>query len=381
MNRRDFLIKSGAVLGGLYTARLLGNKYQLQAQSSVFKNDAPAAPGKHTREAYHYTAMGRNVRCSTCPNHCLLEPGDRGICRAKVNINGKLYNTAYGNPAAVNIDPIEKKPLYHFYPGSRAFSIACGGCPLRCLNCQNWSLSQSKPEELRTYNMFPQTVVKEALINDCQSIAYTYSEPIAWYRYMYDTAKAARQKKIHNIWITSGYIEEKALEHLCPVIDAANVDLKSFSDSIYQTLNAGKLDPVLRTLRILHQRQIWMEITCLLVPGYSDDMQMIKDMCAWIVDTIGPDYPLHFSRFHSDHKLRHVPPTPRHTMYEAHDIAREEGIHHVYLGNMITANTGLHTYCPHCGKILIKRRGYIIEKNNIKDSCCPFCKTVVSGRW
>ncbi len=380
MNRKDFL-KTLIAVSGYSTSKLLfGNQKKLTANSHVFKGKAPKSLWKYSREVYHYIKAGKNIQCTTCPNKCILAPGDRGICRVKVYVKDKLYNIAYGNPSAIHIDPIEKKPLYHFYPGTNAFSIATGGCPLRCLNCQNWQLSQNSPEELHFDELFPYDVVEQAKRTGSLSIAYTYSEPVAWYEYMYDTAKIAKKNGIKNIWVTSGYIEEKPLLKLIEVIDAANVDLKSFSDDIYKNLNAGKLKPVLNTLKILDKNKIWFEVTCLIVPTYSDSISMIKDMCKWLVDNIGPGYPVHFSRFHSAHKLNHLYPTPVSTLENAYNIAKDQGIKHVYIGN-VPGTDAINTICPKCNKIIIERTGFYITQNNIKNSKCKFCNTNIEGRW
>ncbi len=380
MNRRDFLKILFAISGYSFAKTIFGKDEKLIAKSSVFKNEAPKKLSKYSREVYHYLKIGNNIQCTTCPNKCIFEPGDRGICRAKVYIKDKLYNIAYGNPAAINVDPIEKKPLYHFYPGSSSFSIATGGCPLRCLNCQNWQLSQSNPDELQSYELFPEDVVIEAKKAGSLSIAYTYSEPVAWYEYMYDTAKLAKKESVKNVWVTSGYIEEKPLLKLVEVLDAANVDLKSFSEKIYNDLNAAKLKPILNTLKILDKYKVWFEITCLLVPTYSDMMDMITDMCKWIVDNIGTGYPVHFSRFHSAHKLMHLPPTPVSTLEKAYNIAKKHGIKHVYIGN-VPGNESSNTICPNCKKTLIERTGFYITKNNIKAGKCIYCNTNIEGRW
>lgn len=350
------------------------------AESHILKGEAPSRLWEYAKEAYHSVGVGQSRKCTLCPNFCELKPGDRSICRSRVNLNGKIYTLCYGNPCSLHVDPIEKKPLFHFLPQSRAFSVACAGCNLRCLNCQNWEISQSKPEDLRTVRLFPADLVASAERSASRSIAYTYSEPVTWFEYMYDSAALARKKGIKNVWITNGYINTRPLEMLCDVMDAANVDLKSFSDETYKTLNAGKLKPVLRTLEVLHKRKVWMEITTLMVPTYADDMNMVRNMCRWIADHIGPDYPLHFSRFHPQYKLKHLPPTPVQVLEEARDTALDCGLHHVYIGN-VPRHKGEHTYCPKCGKVLLKRRGYAILKKNMKNGCCNQCGWKVAGVW
>lgn len=381
LTRREFIKKAiltTAVIGaGLYTInRLLTGFITL----SPFKNDAPEKLWKWSKECYHYIKLGNNVQCQVCPNRCILENGDRSICRVKVNKDGKLYTLVYGNPCAVHIDPVEKKPLFHFLPGSKAFSIATAGCNFRCLNCQNWTISQSKPEETENIELFPSTVVENAIKHHCESIAYTYSEPVAFYEYMYDTAKIAKRNGVRNLWITNGYINREALVDLCQYIDGANVDLKSFKEEIYNKLNSGRLQPVLETLKILEENKVWFEITNLIVPTYTDDIDMIREMCVWLKSNIGSDHPLHFSRFFPYYKLKSLPSTPLNILESARKIAMEEGLKFVYIGN-VPGHKGQNTYCPKCGKIVIERNGYMIKQNNIENSSCKFCGEYIAGVW
>ena len=382
MNRKDFLKCIIGVSGFIFSRAIFGKNEKISASSNVFKNDAPKTLWKFSKEVYHYIKMGNTIQCTTCPNRCILEQGDRGICRDKVFIKNtdKLYNIAYGNPSSIHLDPVEKKPLYHFYPGTKAFSIATGGCPLRCLNCHNWELSQSSPESLQFYELFPDQVIEKTIEYKSNFIAFDFSESVAWYEYMYDIAVKAKKKGIKNIWVTSGYIEEEPLKKLTEVIDAANVDLKSFSDKIYNNLNAGKLKPILNTLKILHKRNIWFEITCLLVPTYSDSLNMIRDMCRWILDNIGNSYPVHFTRFNSAYKLTHLPPTPVTTLENAYQIALNAGLKYVYIGN-VPGTKASNTSCPACKKVIIERIGYEIIKNSIKNGKCSYCNTKIEGRW
>lgn len=346
----------------------------------IFKNDAPAKPWKWSIEAFHYTSIGRKVQCQVCPNRCTLSPGDRSICRSKVNIGGKLYSLAYGNPCSVNVDPIEKKPLNHFYPGTSVLSIATTGCNFRCLNCQNWEISQKKPEEVRHMELFPADVVKAAKGEKTPSIAFTYSEAITYYEYTHDTAKLAREAGLKNVLVSNGYINKGPLLQLAEYIDGANINLKSFDNNLYLTLNGGTLQPVLETFKTLHQKGVWFEITTLVVPTYVDDFEMIKRMCAWILEELGPDYPLHFLRFHPEYRLTRLPPTSIETLEQLRDLALKEGIHYVYLGN-VPRHEGCHTYCHHCGKILIERNGYQLNQYNLDNGHCKFCDTSIPGRW
>ncbi|MBW1897313.1 MAG: AmmeMemoRadiSam system radical SAM enzyme [Deltaproteobacteria bacterium] len=339
-----------------------------------------AAQDRHVKEAYFYQKRSSGVvQCGTCPNECVVLPDKRGKCRTKVNIDGKLYTISFGNPCAVHVDPVEKKPLLHFYPTTKAFSIAVAGCNFRCLNCQNWEISQTNPDKTRNYDFMPEDVVSGAGRYNCASIAYTYSEATTFYEYMYDTSAKAREAGIKNIWVTNGYMSQAALERLCDVIDAANVDLKSFSESIYMDVNGGHLAPVLETLKTVHRRGVWLEITNLMIPTYNDDMDMVKRMCAWLVDNLGPDYPLHFSRFFPQYKLVHLPPTPEEVLVEAREIAKREGLHHVYIGNL--PGLAEDTVCPACKKEVVERRGYTITANHLKEGKCRFCSTPISGRW
>ena len=321
------------------------------------------------------------VICEICPNLCLLAPGDRSVCRSKVNIDGKLYSLAYGNPCSVNTDPIEKKPLFHFKPRIKAFSLATTGCNFRCLNCQNWEISQAKPHEVPyTYALYPPDVIAAAQKSRAESIAYTYSEPITFFEYMIDTARLARDAGISNLWVSNGYINPKPLLALCKVLDAATINLKAYSDDVYRALNGGRLQPVLDTFKTLHDQRIHFEIINLVVPGYTDDDEMVKRMCAWILENIGPDYPLHFLRFFPRYKLDRLPPTPVSTLSRYRELAMQQGIHYTYVGN-VARHPGNNTYCHNCKKLLIERRGYFIPTNNLAGNKCKFCSTVIPGVW
>ena len=346
----------------------------------MFKGDAPSALWKWSIEGFHYASNGKDVQCQVCPNRCYLEPGDRSVCRSKVNIGGKLYSLAYGNPCAVHVDPIEKKPLNHFYPGTSIFSIAAAGCNLRCLNCQNWDISQTRPEDVKFQTLFPPEVVKETVKHRCPSIAYTYSEAVTFYEYTFDTARLASEAGLKNVLVSNGYINKEPLVKLCRFLDGANINLKSFDDRIYRALNGGTLQPVLDTFKTLHEEGVWFEITTLVVPTYLDDPDMIKRMCGWILEELGPDYPLHFTRFWPMYKLTRLPPSPIKTLEQYRDIAMKEGIHYVYVGN-VPGHLGSHTYCHQCGKILLERKGYFLSQNHIAKGRCTFCGSLIPGRW
>ncbi len=386
MTRKEFLRTLGwgvpAVVCGQwgYGSLARASPSTKSVRGQIFENDAPESPWKWSIEGFFYTSDGNTVQCQVCPNRCVLEPGDRSVCRSKVNIGGKLYSLTYGNPCAIHVDPIEKKPLSHFYPGTQVFSLATTGCNFRCLNCQNWEISQSKPEDVRHYEYSPQDVVKEAIKRGIPSIAYTYSEPITYYEYMVDTSKLAREEGVRNVLVSNGYINADPLRRLCQYLDGANVNLKSFDDQTYRCLNGGTLQPVLETFKTLHRQGVWFEMTTLVVPTYVDKPEMIKRMCGWILEALGPDYPLHFLRFFPRYKLNRLPATPVATLEEFRELALKEGIRYVYLGN-VPGHKGTHTYCHNCHKILIERRGYFIAQYNLEKGRCKFCKTPVPGRW
>ncbi len=386
MTRKEFLKALGIGTPALLCApRILGAWQDKRDKGrsitgSVFKGDAPSRPWKWSIEAFHYTVEGRKVQCEVCPNRCVLLPGDRSVCRSRVNIGGKLYSLAYGNPCAVHVDPIEKKPLNHFYPGTSVFYIATTGCNFRCLNCQNWEISQRRPEEVHFEELFPDDVVRETKKRRVPTIAYTYSEAVTYYEYTYDTAKRARKAGIKNVLVSNGSINEVPLVELSKFLDGANIDLKSFDDRIYQCLNGGHLQPILDTLKTLHEEKVWFEITTLVVPSYADDPDMIQRMCGWILKEIGPDYPLHFSRFVPLYKLTRLPPTPVETLENLRDLAIREGLHYVYLGN-VPGHEGCHTFCHHCGRLLIERKGYALGAFNVDKGRCRFCHTPIPGRW
>lgn len=331
-------------------------------------------------EAKFYIKQGNKVRCQLCPHGCLLSEDDTGKCRTRKNIAGELYTLAYGNPCAVHIDPIEKKPLNHFLPASHSLSIATAGCNLACLNCQNWQISRGNPEEYSEYQLAPGEIVDVAIQRKCKSIAYTYTDPVVYYEYMLDTAKLARQRGVKNVMVSAGYINHKPLVELCSFIDAANIDLKSFSNDLYQSLNGATLKPVLQTLKTLLENKVWLEITNLVIPGYTDDERMIKEMCLWLVDNGFEDVPLHFSRFSPTYRLAEAESTPVSTLNSAYEIARQAGVKYVYIGN-VPGHEHQHSFCHNCGALLIERMGYSISEYHIISERCEYCNELIPGIW
>ena len=274
------------------------------------------------------------VECQLCPHHCHIANGKTGRCRSRRNHDGVLVSEVYAKPCSLAIDPIEKKPLYHFHPGTTCLSIACTGCNFRCLNCQNHEISQVSPKQVDHYNLTPEQVVNLCLQHHCPGIAYTYTEPLTYIEYIIDTARLAHEKGLWNILVTAGYVCPEPLANLLPYLDAANIDLKSFSDEIYQHVSGGRLQPVLDTILTMKKAGVWIELTNLVIPGTNDDMDMIRRMCHWLVENELSETPLHFSRFFPRYKMQDIPPTPVSTLREAKQIALDEGMRYVYLGNV-----------------------------------------------
>jgi pyruvate formate lyase activating enzyme len=331
--------------------------------------------------SYWNKIKDRIVQCVLCPRRCVLDNLQRGVCGVRVNSDGLLYTLGYGNPVAVHVDPIEKKPFFHVYPGKSAFSIAVAGCNMRCLFCQNWQISQARPDEVRAYDMPPDRVVAGAVEAGSPFVVYTYTEPTVFYEYMLDTAKLAKEKGIKNGMHTCGYINPEPLEELLGYMDAVNVDLKSFNPEFYRKMNAlAELQPVLDTLKAVKARGVWLEITNLIIPGQNDDPGEIRAMCRWIKENLGPDVPVHFSRFAPAFRLQNLPPTPPEKLEEAYNIAKEEGLSYVYVGNL-PGNPHENTYCPNCGKAVIYRVGYRVDDKGLKAGKCANCGYGIAGVW
>ena len=320
------------------------------------------------------------ILCELCPHGCEVGPGERGLCEVRENINGQYYSMVYANPCAVHIDPIEKKPFYHVLPESRAFSIATAGCNFDCKFCQNWEISQARPEETYNYRLPPEQIISSALQYKSQAIASTYVEPVIFIEYMLEIGRLAKSQPLLKVMHSNGFINEKPLEDLCDVLDAACIDLKGFSEDYYQNMAEGSLEPVLNTLKILKARQVHTEIVNLMVPGKNDDRQQVRAMCQWIYKALGPDVPLHFSRFYPRYKLKGIPPTPISTLEKARQVAIDEGLHFTYLGN-VPEHPGGHTYCPHCQKMLIRRIGYRVKVLGLNDGKCQHCGRTIFGIW
>lgn len=325
--------------------------------------------------------MNDVVECTLCPRHCRLADGARGSCRVRVNRDGRLVSLVYGKPVSLHIDPVEKKPLFHFLPGTPTFSLATAGCNLHCRNCQNWQISQLNPEDARAEDFPPEKIVQTAAERNCKSISCTYTEPIIFYEYAVDIGRAARAKGLKNVWVTAGYIEQEPLKEACGIIDAANVDIKAFSNDFYRRICDATLQPVLDAIETMVKRGVHVEITNLVIPGENDDMGMVRDLCRWVVDRCGATTPLHFSRFHPMYKMTDKPPTPAETVRKAADTAVVAGLKHVYIGNMDPGDFG-HTWCPSCGKKIIERQGFQLLDNRVgPDGKCGYCGAQIKGIW
>lgn len=319
------------------------------------------------------------VRCTACNFRCLLSEGRRGLCGVRQNINGDLYCLVYGKPIATHIDPIEKKPLFHFYPGTRAFSIGTVGCDFSCAFCQNYDISQSPKEDGKIIGeeITPKEIVSLALKNRCSSIAYTYNEPVIFIEFALDIAKLAKREGLKNVWVTNGYETEEALKAMCGLIDSLNIDLKSFSDDFYKNICGARLKPVLETIKRAHRLGFWIEITTLIIPGKNDSKKELTYIAKFIA-SINPAIPWHISRFFPHYKMKDIPPTDIETLKMAYKIGKEAGLKYVYIGNIVNVEFES-TFCPKCNELLIQRFGYNVNK--LTDSKCHKCGENIDGRF
>ena len=330
------------------------------------------------KEALYYKKLKDKVQCVLCPRNCIIEEDMAGFCGVRKNIKNKLYSLVYAKPISVAIDSIEKKPLYHFLPGTKSFSIGTVGCNLSCQHCQNWQTSQAKPEQYHAPTLEPKQLVEKAIKNNCKSISYTYNEPLIFYEYVLDTAKIAKKNNIKNTMVTNGFVNKEPLEKLLPYMDGANIDLKGFDDKFYRKTTSAWLEPVLDSIKTMHKK-IWIEITNLIIPTLNDDIKKIKEMCQWIKDNLSPDVPLHFTAFYPSYKLTNIPPTSADILLKAYDVAKKVGLNYVYVGNIQTDKNN--TYCPKCKELLIERSYFDVYKNNIKNGKCSFCEEKIAGIW
>ena len=334
-----------------------------------------------TKEAAYYEQLDHDmVRCLLCPHQCIVAPGGRGVCRVRENSDGRLYSLVYGHPCTIGKEPIEKAPFFHFLPGATRITLATAGCNQACKYCQNWELSQSRPEDLPAYDLSPADVVAIAEREKAPIICLTYSEPVVFYEYVCDIARLARPKGIRTAVVTGGYINPEPLRELCGLVDAIKIDLKGFSDDFYRDVCGSTLAPVMEACRIVHESGTHLEIVNLVVPGLNDDTATIRRMCRWVRDSLGPDVPLHFTRFSPAYRLVNAPPTPVATLERAAAVADEEGLRFVYVGN-VPGHKRESTFCPACGSTLVARHGYSVKATEIVNGRCRFCDTEIPGVW
>lgn len=321
------------------------------------------------------------ILCTLCPRYCLLGEGQHGFCYIRQNVDGKLYSLGYGKPTGFGLDPIEKKPLNHFYPGTQVLSFGTAGCNLGCKFCQNWSISKAKIDNVQSVFTTPEQVIQLAKRYKAPSIAYTYNDPTIFGEYVIDISKLAREEKIKNVMVTAGYIDKQARKEIYKFIDAANVDLKAFTEDFYFKLTSSHIASVLDTLIWLkNETDVWLEITTLLIPGENDSADEIKKMSEWICENLGDEVPLHFTAFHPDFKMTNKERTPISTLVNAYHIAVKSGLKYVYLGNVFHTE-GQTTYCPNCKTALIRRSWHDIIQNLMQSNKCPKCGAEIAGRF
>ncbi|MFO7866086.1 MAG: AmmeMemoRadiSam system radical SAM enzyme [Candidatus Aminicenantes bacterium] len=332
------------------------------------------------KEAFLYRRKEDHiVDCHLCHHRCRIQPSEFGFCGVRENRSGKLVTHVYGNPIALHVDPIEKKPLYHFLPGSRSYSIATIGCNFHCAFCQNWQISQANKKDGPFFSekmLMPQDIVREAKKSGCRSISYTYTEPTVFFEYAYDTAVLAKKENMANVFVTNGYMTPEALEKIKPHLDACNVDLKSFRDEFYRTVCKARLKPVLDSIRLMKEMEIWVEATTLVVPGQNDSVEELERIARFLVE-VDPDIPWHLSRFHPDYECQDAAPTPVEVLRKAARIGREAGLKFIYIGNVL--GESMDTACPNCGKTVLSRAGFSLQENRIHGGQCGYCAHPVAG--
>jgi len=380
LTRRDLLrLGAGCMLG---VGALAG--VARVATSGRLRPTQPGSPGderKWVRRAQFYRKLaGGRVKCLLCPRECEVGPAERGFCGVRENRDGEYYTLVHGRAASVNVDPIEKKPFFHVLPGSPIFSFATAGCNLACKNCQNWQLSQSRPEQVPAVDLPPAALVEACRAQGCTLIAGTYSEPTVFAEYMLDVAREGKRRGVRTTMISAGYISRQPLLDLCRELAAIKVDLKSMRDRFYQANCGGAVKPVLDSLELIKKQGVWLEVVYLVVPTLNDGEPEIRDLARWTKAHLGVDVPLHFSRFYPEYRLKNLPPTPYETMSRCYQIARAEGLHYVYVGN-VPGHPGESTYCPKCSKLLVRRAGFRVSEMHVKRGRCGFCGQAIPGVW
>ena len=407
LSRREFIIKSGLLTGGAYAVlssppvidnlfAWVSNRIQNDYKQELIKT-APLARYWISTDSKDVNCQSCHsdsqistknsfkheetiIKCLLCAQGCIINLNESGKCRARINIKGQLKSLVYGRPISIHIDPIEKKPFYHFLPGSDAFSLATSGCPLSCQFCQNWEISQARPEDFQVDYIPPELIVESSQSHTVPVIAFTYNEPTVFTEYLTDIARLARKKNIRSVLVSCGFMNEEPLKEMCEVLDAIKIDLKGFSEEFYHKVSSAELKPVLRSIKQISKSKVHLEIVNLVVPTLNDSEKMLNDLCDWIAGEIGQDVPIHFTRFHPDYKLLNLPPTPISTIEHARETAMMKGIHYAYVGN-VPGHEGNSTYCPKCGKIVIKRTGLFTTEIHLKNGGCEYCGCKIAGVW
>jgi pyruvate formate lyase activating enzyme len=374
LTKREFLKCCGASFCSLSLPSLFGFPKNTRAQM--------ATKGLiKTKLSPYFTSLGgKEIQCELCPKQCRVPAGKRGVCRVRENRDGKYYSLVYANPCAFHLDPIEKNPLFHVLPGTRSLSLATAGCNFTCKFCQTWEISQASPEDVYSYEIPPEIVLKRAKQMRARSVAYTFVEPVIFYEYMLDVGSCAKNEGLLSLIHSNGFINPGPLRNLCSALDAANIDLKAFTGEFYRELCGGELDPVLQTLKTLKRENIHVEITNLIIPTKNDNMSMVREMCLWVKTELGSDTPIHFSRFYPLYKLKNLPPTPVSTLEEARKVALSSGLEYVYIGN-VPGHEGENTFCPRCKKMIIQRTGFMIGEVHLKGGKCTYCGKPIPGIW
>lgn len=372
MDRRQFMCQSARCAlgaGWLVNSKIVTSSLEREKR---FKREA----------AWYKKLDGKQVECLLCPRRCKVADQETGWCGVRTNYEGVYYTQVYGRVATIHSDPIEKKPLFHFLPSTETFSLSTVGCNFECLFCQNWELSQFRPEQVKAPYGFvsPAKLVASAKKLGVKSIAFTYGEPVVFYEYVLDTARLSKRSGIPAVMITNGYIEPKPMDKLLEALSAVKVDFKAYDRAFYKKWCRGELDPVLKTMQRIRKKGVWLEMVHLTIPGLNDDREQTKALCGWVMDSLGPDVPLHFTRFHPTYKLTNINRTPPSTLQRQWEIAKKAGLHYVYTGNL-PGHEGENTYCHHCNKRVIRRIGFSVVENKIKSGKCGFCGGSIPGRF
>jgi len=377
-DRRTFLKLAGVPCLAACAGACLGVRPGFAAGGA---SPAESDDSRFIVEAQFYEKLpNRRTRCKLCPRECVIDDRERGYCGARENRGGTYYTLVHSRVCAAHVDPIEKKPFFHFYPGTMAFSVATAGCNVNCKMCQNWDISQSRPEQVRATYLPPKDLASLAQQYQCPSIAYTYSEPVVFSEYVMDAARAGHERGIKSAVVSGGFIQQEPLKKLCASVDAIKVDLKGFSEKYYKEVVNGELKPVLEALVTMRKLGMWNEIVYLVVPTLNDSEPEFRGLAQWIKANLGVDVPLHFSRFYPQYLLKNLPPTPQETLERAKAIADAEGLHYVYLGN-IPGHPAESTYCPKCRRVVIGRVGFTVTEMHLRKGKCEYCQQAIAGVW